>query len=167
MPALALAIGVITGSAIAADEGLSTGCAPMDFVVEELNPKGAQRTGLTKKSIENAVESRLRAGRLFAPPEKQARGQYLQVVVTISGFAFGIEVRLNRQLDNLGYGVPGYATVWSAGSVGTHGNDEQYILGSVSRHLDQFLASYLRVNDRHCSNVVWRDLQERLRREQP
>lgn len=161
---LLLAIGVITGDTTAADERLFTLCAPMDFAVEDLAPEGAQRTGLAKKSIEAAVESRLRSAGLFVPLEKQGRGQFLQVAVTISGLAFGIEVRLNRRLDNLGYGVPGYATVWDTGSVGTHGNNGQYILGSVSGHLDKFIASYLRVNERPCSNVIWRDLQERLRR---
>ena len=148
---LLLAIGTITGSATAADEELFTRCAPMEFVVEKLDPEDTRATGLTEKSIENAVESRLRAARLFAPREKQNRLQYLYIHLNIIGFAFGIEVELRRYLDNLGYGIPGFAAVWWAGTVGQHGNDGQYILGLVSMHLDKFIASYLRVNEEDCS----------------
>ena len=147
---LLFAIGVVTGSATAADEELFTGCAPMDFVVEELDPEDTQ-TGLTEKSIENAVESRLRAARLFGPREKQNRRQYLYIRVNTVGFAFSIEVELARHLDDLGYGFGGYATVWNVISTGTHGGDGQYILGIVSKYLDEFIASYLRVNEAHCS----------------
>ena len=144
-------IGAITGSAAAADEQLFTVCAPMDIFVEPLHPEGSQNTGLTREAIMDAVESRLRAARLFATSEKQVRQQYLRINVNILGFAFSIGVELYRYLDNLGYGIPGYAAVWEAGTVGTHGNNGQYILGSVSRHLDKFIASYLRVNELHCS----------------
>ena len=148
---LLLAIGAITGSAAAADERLFTVCTPMDFVVEELDPEDSRETGLTRKAIANAVESRLRVARLFALPEKQSRRQYLYIRVSIHGSAFSIEVKLTRYLDNLGYGIGGYAEVWDAGLVGTHGGNGQFILGSVSKHLDEFIASYLRVNEAHCS----------------
>ena len=149
--ALVLAIGVMTGSATAADEELFTGCAPMDFVVESLDPEDSQRTGLARQDILNAVESRLRVARLFAPREKQNRRQYLYIRVSLLGSAFNIDVELGRYLDNLGYGFGGYAMVWHTGSIGTHGGNGQYVLGIVSRYLDEFIASYLRVNEEHCS----------------
>jgi len=149
--AVLFAIGVITGSATAADEGLFTRCASMDLVIEELDSEDTQRTGLTEKSIENAVESRLRAARLFAPSGKQNRRQYLYIRVNTVGFAFSIEVELARYLDDLGYGFGGSATVWNVISTGMHGGDGQYILGLVAKYLDEFIASYLRVNEEHCS----------------
>ena len=155
--ALVLGIGVMTSSATTAKRAelerkkLYTACAPMDFVVEYLDPENSQRIGLTEQDIANAVESRLRGARLFAPPEKQNREQYLYVNVNIVGYAFSIEVKLIRHLDNLGYGAAGFAGVWEMGSTGTHSGSGQYILGTVSTLLDRFIASYLRVNEAHCS----------------
>ena len=152
---LLLAIGATTDSATAEVIGLYrklyTACAPMDFVVENLEPEESQEIGLTDQAIENVVESRLRAARLFAPSEKQDRKQYLHINVTIVGRAFNINVELRRFLDDLGYGVGGVVEVWNAGGTGTHGGNGQYILGIVSRYLDEFIASYLRVNEAHCS----------------
>lgn len=136
----------------AVDMGLYTACAPMTFVVENLRPEGTQETGLTREALENAVEARLRSARLFAPSEKLDRSQYLYVAVNITGRAFSINVTLERYLDNLGYGIGGYATVWNMRGAGTHGGDGQYILGLVSQYyLDKFVANYLRVNEAHCS----------------
>ena len=39
---------------------------------------------------------------------------------------------------------------WQSGSTGTHGTDSSFILSNVSRHLDKFLAEYLRVNEEDC-----------------
>ena len=132
---------------------LYTACAPMDLVVEELPPEAPRETGLTQTAIINAVESRLRAARLFVPIEEQELGrqQYLYTNVNISGSAFSIDVELNRNVEDLGYGLQGVVTVWKTGRVGTHNGDGQYILGNVSRHLDTFIASYLRVNEVHCA----------------
>ena len=80
-----LAIGAMLGSATAADEKLYTACAPMDSVVEQLDPEDLQAIGLTKEDIENAVESRLRAARLFAPTAEQTndKEQFLYINVNI------------------------------------------------------------------------------------
>ena len=84
--ALWLVISTTTGTATTTDiEGrtLYTMCAPMMFVVEELPLEDIQKTGLTHKAITNAVESRLRGSRLFAPFEKLEleRQQYLYINV--------------------------------------------------------------------------------------
>ena len=148
-----LAIGAMLGSATAADEKLYTACAPMDSVVEQLDPEDLQAIGLTKEDIENAVESRLRAARLFAPTAEQTndKEQFLYINVNITTRAHSVSVNLQRYLKDLGYGFGGYAIVWHTGSSGTHGGDGQYVLGIVSKHLDRFMASYLRVNEAHCS----------------
>ena len=146
-----LAIGTMTGSAMATDEGLFTACAPMFFLVEDLHPEAPQETGLTREAIENAVESRLRSARLFAVPEKQERLQFLYINVNVARDVFAIEVALSRYLENLGYGLEGHATVWSVATVGMHRGDGNYVLGGVSKYLDKFIASYLRVNEAHCS----------------
>ena len=149
--ALVLAIGVITGSAVAVDEGLYTACAPMNVFVEPLPSEESQKAGLTREAIMDAVESRLRSARLFASAEKQVRHQYLRVNVNVLGYAFSVGVELRRFLEDLGYGFGGYAVVWDVGAIGTHSGDGQYILGSVTRYLDRFIVSYLRINEEHCS----------------
>ena len=100
--ALLLVIGTVTGSATTVTQAeierrqLYTACAPMDFRVEDLDSKGVRETGLTRDAIMNAVESRLRAARLFAPLEKQdpIRQQYLYVNVHMHGPAFCVNTEL-------------------------------------------------------------------------
>lgn len=153
--ALVLAVGAITSSATTIEDepGLYAACTPMELVVENLSPEGARETGLTKKTIVNAVESRLRGARLFAPLDKLevGREQYLYVNVNVVGPAFSVRVELKRNIGDLGYGLPGVAVVWDTGATGTQGGNGQYILSVVSEYLDEFLASYLRVNEAACS----------------
>ena len=149
---LLFAISAMTSAAMPTDYGLRTACAPMQLVVESLGPEDTRQTGLTEEAIMNAAESRLRAARLFVPftYRREDREQYLYINVNIVGHAFGISISLRRYLD-LGYGWTAFAIVWRTGSVGTRSGDGQYILGVVSKYLDEFIASYLRVNEEHCS----------------
>ena len=150
--ALLLAISLLASVAVSADIGLRAACAPVGLEVEKLDPEDVLRTGLTKRAIVNAAESRLRAARLFDPPmghDPDDPYQYLYINVTIVGSAFGIAVELLRLLD-LGYGGRGAASVWKTGSVGTHNGNGQYILSGVSRRLDKFIDAYLRVNEAAC-----------------
>ena len=119
--ALMLAISMMTNNATDANspitEGrtLYTACAPMNFFVVGPDPEDSQKIGLTEQAVENAVESRLRTARLYAPPAKQERVQHLYVVTTIVGPAFHLQVELKRRLD-LGYGHTEYATVLGFGN---------------------------------------------------
>ena len=154
--ALMLAISMMTNNATDANspitEGrtLYTACAPMDFFVVGPDPENSQKIGLTEQAVENAVESRLRTARLYAPPAKQERVQYLYVVTTIVGPAFHLQVELNAA-STLAMDTRNMQPFGASGTVGTHGGQGQYILGLLPRHLDQFIASYLRVNEAHCS----------------
>ena len=159
--ALLLTVGLQTSSATNTSTawqmaGLYAACAPMIFTVADLSPEGEKETGLTKQAIINAVESRLRGARLFVPlgkqgKEHQIRLQNIHVVVSIYAPAFSVIVSLERLVEDLGYGLPGIATVWIAGKVGTHGGDGTLILGLVSEILDEFLVNYLRVNEADCA----------------
>ena len=120
--------------------------AKMDLVVESLDTDYASEIGLTTEAIRNAAESRLRAARLFDADAKQ----FLYVNVGVVGRAFSISINLERRLDDLGYGHGGLANVWNRGSLGTHGGGHsggQFVLGSLSKHLDEFIAKYLAAND--------------------
>ena len=152
---LLLAIGMGTGSATASTEMrrvLYTACALMDFGVADLTPEGMRETDLTKSALVNAVESRLRAARLFPPSKTQdLKQQYLSIHVNITGSAFVVATELNRYIENLGYGFPGFAVVWREISGGPHHHDGQGILSIVSEHLDAFITDYLRANESDCT----------------
>ncbi len=102
--ALVLATSAMTSSATTTNKSeierwkLYTACAPMDFLVESLRPKNVREIGLTRETIVNAMESRLRAARLFALTPIEKKNQYLYVNVNIVGSAFHIAVELYRYL---------------------------------------------------------------------
>ena len=130
---------------------LFTHCTPMGLSVTLTEEKTGD-LGLTKGSVENAVESRLRAARLFTEFSLSEKGdQYLEVNITGIGSTFGLELDLKRALKDTGFGLPGIVAVWDRTSVGRHGGDGQYILGTLSKSVDEFLAKYLRVNEEACA----------------
>ena len=154
---LVLAIGLQASSAedVSTEfrrNALHTACAPMALVVDLEPESSAKEIGLTKQAIINAAASRLRGARLFASFEEQTLSlQYLHLVVAMHDSAYVANLYLKRYLDDLGFGMPGIATGWSTGNVGLHGGNAQYLLGIVSEFFDNFLASYLRVNEAYCS----------------
>ena len=59
-------------------------------------------------------------------------------------------IGLQRLVEDTGYGLPGIVTVWDSATIGTHGGQAQFILGAVSQMLDEFIVSYLRLNEAYC-----------------
>ena len=121
-------------------------CGPMDVVVENLTTD-ASEINLTKNSLQAAAESRLRAARLYsadAPP-------YLYLNVHVVGGAYSIELSYKRRVCHSAISQCGYAKTWDRGSTGAHGRNAGFIRSNVSRHMDQFLVEYLRVNEESCS----------------
>ena len=111
-------------------------CRPMYLVVESLSPH-ASKIGLTKEAIRAAAESRLRSARLYRSIRS---APYLYINVNVVGRGFSISS-----------GNRGLATTWDRGSAGTHGGSgANYILSSISRHMDEFLVEFLRVNEKAC-----------------
>ena len=126
---------------------LFTNCKPVVLIVEDL-PKDAQKIQLTTHDIRIAVESRLRAARIYG---FENMGPMLGVRVNIVGQAFDIVTALNKYVyDGISQSY-GYATTWSSGMTGTHGRSGgEYVLSSVSRIMDEFLTQYLRANEKAC-----------------
>lgn len=120
-------------------------CLPMGIVVENLN-ENAEGIGLHQSTLSAAVESRLRSARLF---DNDAQN-YLYLNVLVSGRAFSINLEFNKTLYDSSSGYSFRATTWHVGSTGTHGKDTGFIINGVSRHMDEFLLEYLRVNEDHC-----------------
>ncbi len=103
---------------------------------------------LTEEAVEIATRSRLRSARLYAG---ERTGVAIFVTVHVVGVAFNIDVGLNKILVDLEFaGREGIGTTWETVFTGTHGNDSNYILTSVSQLIDEFLDEYLRVNADAC-----------------
>ena len=103
--------------------------------------------GEPPETIANVVESRLRAMSLFKPMVNQ----HIFVSVNLVGDTSSTLVYLVRHVSDTSFGHGGLAIVWYTGSSGTHDGKSQFILRSLSRHLDTFIIQYLRVNEKECA----------------
>ena len=140
-----------------------SGCLPMRFIVRV--DDDAQDIGLTSESVKAAVESRLRAARLYTTDEldsaldSRLRGgllydhvstRSLYIDVRVLGPAFSSTLRFGKLLHDPASGTRGLADTWVDHVLGTHGRDGTYVLRTVSELLDRFIARYLRVNESSC-----------------
>lgn len=129
---------------------LFTACEPMSLLVEEL-PEDAKKIKLTEKAITNSVDSKLPIGRILY---KESAGSQLYVNVSVVKSAFNINLEFRRFLDDPRFPeLFGMATTWNQTIIGQHGGSADYILSTLSRMVDEFLAKYLRVNEEACNTV--------------
>ena len=124
-------------------------CAPMKPLVESLPPEAAS-IGLTKEALEAALESRLRAAKLYDGKDG-ARTPYLYLHISMKDEAFSTELRYFRYVCDMLTGNCGQAATWSAGAVGTYSSGG-FIHTAVTQHIDTFLAEYLQRNKASCGN---------------
>ena len=120
-------------------------CRPMNLVVEGL-PAAAAEIDLTEAAIQAAVESRLRAARLYDADA----GPILYVNVSVVGRAYSLGLEYLKVLYDPVSDETRPATTWESGSTGTHGGDAAYILSILAGQMDLFLVEYLRVNESAC-----------------
>ena len=118
----------------------------MDIFVGSLDT-GATKIGLTKGSIQAAVESRMRSARLYNPDGLH----YLYVNVHVVGGAFSSRLKLKKYVLDYASDESYTAVTWENAVTGTHGRDSSYILSSISEQMDQFLVEFLRVNEEACA----------------
>ena len=122
-------------------------CRPMDVTVETL-PPDAKQLGLTEYSLRAAIESRLRAARLF----DDETSSYLYLNVNVIGGAFNILLSYKKSVCDLA-SVECFATsTWNVGVTGTHGDNAGYVRSAVSEYMDTFILEYMKVNEEACSN---------------
>lgn len=126
---------------------LYTACQPMGLVVERLDDD-AEDIGLTEQVVINAAESRLRAARLYGT----SRSEYLYVRITVTkNSAFSIELNFHKSFLDDHSKVIFPASTWNRGTIGISRN-ASYILGHISRLLDEFIVEFLRVNESACND---------------
>lgn len=129
---------------------LYTNCQPLAvFTPETSKPEDLNALGLTKATIHNAVESRLRATRIYAPKFDLPS---LRVSIFILRDIFSLELGLIKPLSDTTYSqMFGAAKTWEEGSHGGGSAGRNFILSGLSRRLDHFIAEYLRVNEEACA----------------
>lgn len=148
--ALLLLLATVFATPVAQAQGiferfnLLTRCAPLALTVERLDSDAAV-IGLTKASLRYAVESRLRAARIFT---EEYQGYRLYLNVDVVGRAYSIDLRFWKALWDPFTESWGGMT-WDVSSTGTTSRAD-FIRSSVAEHMDKFLTEYLRVNEGYC-----------------
>lgn len=105
------------------------------------------RRRLTEDSVRTAVESRLRAARLYDPNS----GPFLLVAVDVLNNSFTTSVSFRKWLADELTGNIMLAGAYETGRFGTHGDDAGFILQGISELMDGFINDYLRVNGAACN----------------
>ena len=123
---------------------LGNECKPIPLLVE-LN-KNARDIGLKTEAIETLARSRLRAARIY---DETLDAPYLYININVSGSAVSVERQFKRWL-RLPDGTSGIAVTWSNGATGVHGGRSDFIMQSLSQHVDEFIDKYLEANAEFC-----------------
>ncbi|WP_419935743.1 hypothetical protein [Candidatus Palauibacter sp.] len=110
---------------------------------------------LTEERLQRAIDSRLRAARLYESPDPTLRRTTDWTIVYASvhvvAVAFHVQFEHRKLLRDPMTSETGTAGTWDRSVTGTHGGDGEYIVGPVTRFLDEFLDEYLRVNEAACT----------------
>ena len=135
-----------------AERRLLAECTPMGLLVK-IQDKEPDDLGLTKEAVVQMAESRLRAARLFTKtPFNEESYQELVVIVTGVRIAFNVRLYLTRDIDDTGFGSRGTVSIWELSSSGVHGGNGRFVFMAVSELVDEFVASYLRANEKWCAD---------------
>ena len=118
-------------------------CKPVDLAVEDIDAEGEDV--VTGEAIRNAAEARLRSARMY---DLQGPG-ILYINFIVVGAAFSLNVEFYKWVVDE-YGNGGLGRTWRVAGTGTHGEDGDFILSSVSRYMDEFIVEYFRANDFAC-----------------
>lgn len=124
-------------------------CRPMDLMVQEMTDD-ATNIGLTKKTIEVAVRSRLRSARLYSEDNDEAAKSFLYVHANIVGEAHAVGAYYYKIMTDAATALSDTALSWNSGSMGTHVRNSTLLISYISEHVDEFIDEYLRVNADAC-----------------
>ena len=106
-----------------------------------VQPRGHR--DLSYDRLQSAVESRLRAARLF---NREAAAAVLVQVWFWGETAVSIRTEFKQPIVVPGTEWHAFATMWSQGMIGP----PNALVEMLSEHLDRFLTAYLRVNEPSC-----------------
>ncbi|MCY3767003.1 MAG: hypothetical protein OXH06_16405 [Gemmatimonadetes bacterium] len=132
---------------------LYTKCVGVSLVVEHKS-QGAEETGLKRKQIIAAVETRLRSAGLFQSSffgfsEGSVVFQpHLYMHVNVIGQSFCILLELKKWVHEPLSGQLNYSQTWRTETSGVHGTSSRSIMASVHDLTDQFIDEWNKVNKR-------------------
>lgn len=138
--------------------GLLNECRSVRAIVEPLNEDvDANEIGLTTEMLTDMVESRLRASRLYTDEifydaddiKRVVPGLYLRVHILNPAFAINVDFVRYLQIVSTGNVMAG--ATWDSGTVGTHGQDANYVIEAARKYVDIFILQYLRANEEYCN----------------
>ena len=130
---------------------LYTKCVGVSLVVEHKS-QGAEETGLKRKQIIAAVETRLRSAGLFQSSffgfsEGSVVFQpHLYMHVNVIGQSFCVLLELKKWVHEPLSGQLNYSQTWRTETSGIHGTSCRPILSSVRDLTEQFIEEWHKVN---------------------
>lgn len=117
-------------------------------VIEGLT-EDAKKIGLTKERLRTVTELRLRKeGMIITGPSDDPDIPVVSVNVNVVNTAFNVELCIKELIEIQRKSSPVLCIVvtWGVGRTGTHGNDSEFVVFSLSKCLDRFLNNYYKAN---------------------
>ena len=133
---------------------LYNACKPIDFVVI-IDGGSEPIAGITKESLQAAMESRLRVARMFDAKAANHVSYYVHVVSSPDSerWTYQTELAFRKSVRDIESGQTRLASTWSRGHTGygpSGSRTEDRILAVLRGYMDEFLVEYLRVNEKAC-----------------
>ena len=119
-----------------------------EVLIERLS-EDAKKIGLTKERLRIVIELRLRKeGMIIIGPSDDPDIPVVSVNVNVVSTAFNVELCIKEliEIQRKPSPVLCYVVTWGVGRTGTHGNDSEFIVFSLSKCLDFFLNNYYKAN---------------------
>ena len=104
--------------------------------------------GLTEERVATAVQSRLRAARLY--DESAPYALWVQVDLLYDSPVFRVELEYHKALLDEVTGYSSYPATWSTDGYGRHAGNAGNVLQAISERMDEFINEYLRINEPAC-----------------
>ena len=126
-------------------------CEGMAYHVS-LSGKRSNDSALSESEIANAIESRLRAARIFEEDAQKAAKSYFNVHLTLAGSAASLDIGFEKPgfvdpyFRHRILQVPRGMETWQKSWVVQGGFRSGDVLAQLSKYLDEFIVNYLRVN---------------------
>lgn len=130
---------------------LWTGCKPLDLVVEGLD-EDALDIGIKEDDIVKSVRSRLRAARIYGEGEDTVLYIHVGILprTILSRSIYVLEFELEKVLRDRVSNLSNFAATWQSGGFGVIDDGAEGVLSEISKHTDEFIDEYLRVNTEAC-----------------
>ena len=121
-------------------------CRPLSLDVVYGNT-AAPNDDYTRSVIRAAAESRLRSARIYNELSPYTLNVQVLVLGNFAEFSVGFKKYVHDHMS----GYWRFVTTWEVRTLSPDFGDLTDVLSDMSRHLDRFLADYLRVNEEACN----------------